>query len=58
MTATLNKKIESSLFIASGTYRVGWIVKTLFKKAIEKSLSSVKKHMKEEGERLRRILES
>jgi hypothetical protein len=36
---------------------VGWIGKTLFKKTIEKSLSSVKKHMKEEGENLKRILE-
>ena len=48
---------ESSLFTASGTYRVGWIGKTFFKKAIDKSISSVKTHMKEEGENLKRILE-
>jgi hypothetical protein len=48
---------ESCLFIASGTYRVGWIGKTFFSKAIEKSLSSVKKHMQEEGENLKRIIE-
>jgi hypothetical protein len=48
---------ESCLFIASGTYRVGWIGKAFFKKAIENSLSSVRKHMKEEGENLKRILE-
>jgi hypothetical protein len=53
----IEQKGESSLFIALGTYRVGWIGKTLFKKTIEKSLSSVKKHMKEEGENLKRILE-
>ena len=49
---------EFCLFIASGTYRLGWIGKTFFGKAIEESLSSVKKHMKEEGENLKRILES
>jgi hypothetical protein len=54
----IEQKGESCLFIASGTYRLGWIAKTFFKKAIENSLSSVKKHMKEEGENLKRILES
>ena len=53
----IKEKGESCLFIASGTYRVGWIGKTFFKKAIENSLSSVRKHMKEEGENLKRILE-
>jgi hypothetical protein len=36
---------------------VGWIGKTFFKKAIENGLSSVRKHMKDEGENLKRILE-
>ena len=49
---------ETSLFIASGTYRLGWIGKTFFKKAVESALASVRKHMKEEGENLKRILES
>ena len=53
----IEEKGESCLFIASGTYRVGWIGKTLFKQALEHSLSSVKKDMKEEGENLKRILE-
>jgi hypothetical protein len=44
-------------FTASGVYRVGWIGKTFFKKAIDKGLSSVKKHMREEGENLKEILE-
>ena len=44
-------------FTASGTYRVGWIGKTLFNRAVEKGLSSVKKHMQEEGENLKRIIE-
>jgi hypothetical protein len=34
------------------------IGKTFFMKTIEKSLTSVKKHMKEEAENLKRILES
>ena len=42
---------------ASGTYRIGWIGKTFFSKAIEKGLSGVKKHMQEESENLKRILE-
>jgi len=53
----IEQKGESCLFIASGHYRLGWIGKTFFKKAIENGLSSVKKHMKEEGENLKRILE-
>ena len=53
----IEQKGDSCLFIASGTYRIGWIVKTFFKNALEKGLSSVKKHMKEEGENLKEILE-
>jgi len=49
---------DSCRFIASGTYRVGWIVKTLFKKKLDEGLSSIKQHMKEEGENLKKILES
>ena len=54
----LEQKSESCLFTASGTYRVGKLGKIFFKKAIEKGLSSVKKHMREEGENLKTILES
>ena len=54
---TIEQKGESCLFIASGTCRFGWIAKTFFKKALENGLSSVKKHMKEEGENLKEILE-
>jgi hypothetical protein len=53
----IKQKGDCCLFIASGTYRLGWIGRTFFKKAIESNLSSVKKHMKEEGENLKRILE-
>lgn len=48
----------SCLFIATGTYRIGWIGKTFFNAAIEKGLSSVKQHMKEEGENLKAMLET
>ena len=54
----IEQKGESCLFIASGTYRVGWIGKTFFNNAIEKALSSVKKHMQEEGVNLKTILEA
>jgi hypothetical protein len=53
----IEQKADCCLFIASGTYRLGWIGKTFFGKAIENSLLSVKKHMKEEGQNLKRILE-
>lgn len=54
----IEPKGESCLFIASGTYRIGWIGKTFFKAAIEKGLSNVKQHMKEEGENLKTLLET
>ena len=50
-------KEDFCLFIARGTYRVGKIGKIFFKKSIERALSSVKKHMREEGENLKDTLE-
>lgn len=44
-------------FIASGTYRIGWIGKTLFKKKLDEGLASIQKHMQEEGQNLKQILE-
>jgi hypothetical protein len=49
---------ESSLFIASVYFRVGWIGNKFFQKSINEGLASVKKHMKEEGENIKLILES
>ncbi len=43
--------------MASGTYRIGWIGKTLFKKKLAEGLARIEKHMKEEGENLKHILE-
>jgi len=37
--------------------RVGHVAKLLVKSKLEQGLSSVRKHMKEEGENLKRILE-
>ena len=54
----IEQKGEFCVFTASGTYRVGKLGKIFFKKAIEKGLSSVRKHMREEGINLKNILES
>ena len=54
----IKPKEETCIFIASGTYRVGWIVRTFAKNKLERGLSSVRKHMKEEGQNLKRILEN
>jgi len=54
----IKPKEETCIFTASGTYRVGWIVRTFAKNKLERGLSSVRKHMKEEGQNLKRILES
>ena len=48
---------NSCRFIAKGTYRIGKIGKIFFKRSIEDALLSVKKHMREEGENLKAILE-
>jgi hypothetical protein len=47
----------SCVFTASGVLRVGRVAKLLAKSRLEQGLSSVRKHMKEEGENLKRILE-
>lgn len=53
----IEPKDDRCLFVASGTYRIGWIGKKFFHRAIEKGLASVKKHMKEEGENIKQALE-
>ena len=55
---TVEPKQGGCIFTAQGTLRVGWLVRTFFKKRLERGLSSVQKHMKEEGESLKRILEA
>lgn len=45
------------IFTAEVHLRIGRIAKTLAKRKLEAGLSSVRKHMREEGENLKRILE-
>ena len=49
---------QGCVFTATGTFRVGWLIKTFARNKLERNISSVKKHMKEEGENLKKILES
>ncbi len=55
---TVEPKQGACIFTAQGTIRVGWLIRTFAKKRLERGLSSVRKHMKEEGESLKRILET
>ena len=57
-TFAIEPKGDTCVFTATGCLRVGRIVKILAKNKLEVGLASVKKHMKEEGENLKRILES
>jgi len=56
-TFTVDQKGDICVFTASGTYRVGWLAKTFAGKKLERGLLSANKHMKEEGENLKSILE-
>ena len=49
---------DACRFIASSTYRIGWIGKTFFKKKLDQGLSSIRKNMQEEGKNLKQILEN
>lgn len=57
-TFTIEPKGDTCIFTALGWLRVGKLVKIFARDKLEKGLSSVRKHMKEEGENLKRILES
>jgi len=48
---------DGCIFTAEVHLRIGRIAKVLAKRKLEVGLSSVRKHMKEEGENLKRILE-
>ena len=56
-TFAVNQKGDICVFTASGTYRIGWLFKTFARKKVERGILSAKKHMKEEGENLKSILE-
>jgi len=57
-TFTIEPKGDTCVFTASGCLRIGRLAKFLAKNKVERGLSSVRKHMKEEGENLKRILEA
>ncbi|UCD52315.1 MAG: SRPBCC family protein [Phycisphaerales bacterium] len=57
-TFSIEPKENSCVFTATGCVRVGWLLKTFARKKLGHGLSCVKKHMQEEGENLKRILES
>ena len=57
-TFDIEPKGDICVFTASGYLRVGWLVKTFAKDKLNQGISSVSKHMKEEGENLKRILEA
>ncbi len=54
----IEQRGETCVFRASGIFRHGWVVKTFFKKQLQQNLASVKSHMKEEGQNLKKILEN
>jgi len=56
-TFLIEPRDGSCVFTASGVMRVGRLAKLLARHKLEQGLSSVRKHMKEEGENLKRILE-
>jgi hypothetical protein len=55
---TVEPKQGACILTAQATIRVGWLIRTFAKKRLERGLSGVRKHMKEEGENLKRILEA
>ena len=57
-TFTIEPKEKTCIFTATVSIRVGWLVKTFAKNKLEFGISCVEKHMKEEGENLKKILES
>ena len=57
-TFAVQQKEGTCIFTATVTCRVGWLIRTFAKKKLEHGLSSVRNHMKEEGENLKKILEA
>ena len=54
---SIEPREEDCVFTASGVMRVGRLARLLAGRKLDEGLSSVRKHMKEEGENLKRILE-
>jgi len=58
MTFSIEPKGAGCVFTATTHYRLALLPRLLAKKSVELGLSSVRKHMKEEGENLKKILET
>lgn len=56
-TFEVEPKGDTCVFTASGHLRVGRLAKMLARRKLKQGLASVKKHIQEEGENLKRILE-
>ena len=56
-TFNIEQKGDISVFTATAYMRIGRLVKTFAKKKLKQGISSIKQHMKEEGENLKQILE-
>jgi hypothetical protein len=54
----IEPKGDICVLTTTGRLRVGWLVRTLAKRQLALGLSSARKHMKEEGENLKRMVES
>jgi uncharacterized protein YndB with AHSA1/START domain len=54
----IEPKGDGCVFTTTGCLRVGWLVRTFAKRQLELGIASAEKHMKEEGENLKRIVES
>jgi hypothetical protein len=57
-TFSIEPKDTSCVFTATVHIRVPLLLRLLAKKSVERGLASVRKHMKEEGENLKKILEA
>lgn len=58
LTFAIEPKGAGCVFTATAYYRLALLPRLLAKKKVEQGLSSVRKHMKEEGENLKKILET
>lgn len=54
----IEQKENACLFISSATFRIGWIGRRFFNKAIEQGLSGFRAYLKEEAGSFREALES
>jgi len=56
-TFSVESRGEICTFTATAHMRVGWLMKKLARKKLDAALESARKHMREEGENLKKLLE-